>query len=218
MALDKLRARFTSMMNPLVEKLGWMNPNYISWFSLLVAATSAYLFATAERGSNGGMQLVLATTLVAFAAVCDGLDGQIARVHGKTSRYGDYLDHTIDRIVDVGIIVAIGVNVAWVASIHLGYLAGLATLMGSYLGTQAQSVGLGRNYGGFGRADRLVITVVGGYVAAWQAFSNSEDYGEIPLFGGGFNALTVVLCISLVGGIYTFVTRFLSAQKELLSD
>ncbi len=216
MALDKLRSRFTALLNPAVERLGWVNPNHISWFSLAVAAISMWLFATAPRGGAGS--ILAATVLLAFAAFCDGLDGQIARLHGKTTRFGDYLDHTIDRIVDIGIIIAIGVNGAWISSPHLGWAAAVATLMGSYMGTQAQSVGLGRNYGGFGRADRLAITLIGGVVASWQAYSGSADMSEIPLFGGGLNALSAVLCFSLVGGIYTFTTRFISGLNELSGE
>ena len=40
--------------------------------------------------------------------------------------------------------------------------------MGSYMGTQAQSVGLGRIYGGFSRADRMVITIIGLSLAGLQ--------------------------------------------------
>ena len=105
MALDQLRPRITALLDPFVAKLGWVNPNYISWFSLFIAAISAWLFATATADASGGMNILIATILYAFAALCDGLDGQIARKHGKDSAYGDYLDHTIDRIVDVGIIV-----------------------------------------------------------------------------------------------------------------
>lgn len=218
MALEKMRTKFTAMLDPMVARLGWMNPNYISWFSLGVAALSAWLFATAARDGDGTMKILSATLLLAFAAFCDGIDGQIARMHGKASRYGDYLDHTIDRIVDIGIIIALGVNVAWVSSPHLGWAAALATLMGSYMGTQAQSVGLGRNYRGFGRADRLALTLLGGLAAAWQAFSGMVDMAEIPLFGGGLNAFSIVLLISLLGGLYTFTTRFVSGLKALADE
>lgn len=217
MALNNLREKFTDIVAPMVNKLGFVNPNYISWFSLFIAGISAWCFATATADAEGAKKLILATLLFAFAAFCDALDGQIARVHNKTSSYGDFLDHTIDRIVDFGIIVAIGVNTAWLTSPHLGYMAGLATLMGSYMGTQSQSVGLGRNYGGFGRADRMAITFFGCLAAIWQANSGMVDYGQIPLFGVDINALSIVLLISLLGGTYTFFTRFITARKELVA-
>tara|TARA_B100001750_G_scaffold221661_1_gene210416 strand:- start:1589 stop:2257 length:669 start_codon:yes stop_codon:yes gene_type:complete len=218
MALEQLRDIATSKLDPLVEKLGFLDPNHISWFSLGVAGFAAWLFATAGNDESGGRLLFAAVGLTAFAAICDALDGQIARKHNKDTRYGDYLDHTIDRIVDAGILVAIGINSAWVDSPHLGYMAGLATLLGSYMGTQAQSVGLGRNYRGFSRADRLMMTVVGGLIAGWQAISGTSGIGMIPIFGGELNGMSAVLIIALIGGIYTFSTRFLSARKELRAE
>ena len=217
MALNNFRDNFSALIEPLVNKLGFLNPNHISWFSLFIAGISAWCFATATADAEGAKKLILATLLFAFAAFCDALDGQIARVHNKVSSYGDFLDHTIDRIVDFGIIVAIGVNTAWLTSPHLGYAAGLATLMGSYMGTQSQSVGLGRNYGGFGRADRMTITFFGCLAAIWQAFNGVEDYGQIPLFNVEINALSIVLLVSLLGGIYSFFSRFITARKELVA-
>ncbi|MBO57876.1 MAG: CDP-diacylglycerol--glycerol-3-phosphate 3-phosphatidyltransferase [Euryarchaeota archaeon] len=218
MALEQLRDIATAKLDPLVAKLGFLDPNHISWFSLAVAGFAAWLFATAGNDKAGGMLLFSAVGLTAFAAICDALDGQIARKHNKDSRYGDYLDHTIDRIVDAGILVAIGLNTSWVDSPHLGYMAGLATLLGSYMGTQAQSVGLGRNYRGFSRADRLMMTVFGALIAGWQAISGTSGIGEIPFFGGEFNGMSTVLVIALIGGIYTFSTRFISARKQLIME
>ena len=97
--------------------------------------------------------------LIARGAELDALDGAVARAYDKVSKYGDWLDHTIDRLVDIALLVAIGLNGEW--AVHwLGWAAATLTLLGSYMGTQAQSVGLGRNYGGFGRADRLVCSSV----------------------------------------------------------
>ena len=95
------------------------------------------------------------------------------------------------------------------------------TLLGSYMGTQAQSVGLGRNYGGFSRADRLVTTFIGIFIGAIMAFQGSADLAVPDTIGNlvgidGINALSAVLVISLLGGIWTFLTRAASSRKELL--
>ena len=89
------------------------------------------------------------------------------------------------------------------------------------MGTQAQSVGLARNYGGFSRADRLVTTFVGLFLGAMMAFQGTLDVtipdaiAEFIKFDG-INALSAVLVISLVGGIWTFLTRAASSRKQLL--
>ena len=81
--------------------------------------------------------------------------------------------------------------------------------------------GLGRNYGGFSRADRLVTTFVGIAIAAIMAFNGQSDV-ELPavisdnIGFDGINPLSAVLLISLVGGIWTFLTRAMSSRRQLL--
>ncbi|GIR75622.1 MAG: hypothetical protein CM15mP78_03210 [Candidatus Poseidoniales archaeon] len=77
---------------------------------------------------------------------------------GRVTRWGDYLDHTIDRVLDAVWVVCISASV-FVADVTLG-LPPLLTLMGSYMGTQAQAVAGSRNYRGFSRADRTVLTLL----------------------------------------------------------
>ena len=91
---------------------------------------------------SGSIMIIIAVILVLIAGVLDALDGALARHQGTDGPYGDFLDHTIDRIVDVGLLVAIGMNTAFVSNMNAGLTAGLLTLLGSYMGTQAQSVGL----------------------------------------------------------------------------
>ena len=99
-------------------------------------------------------------------------------------------------------------NAAFVDNVSSGYLAGLLTLFGSYMGTQAQSVGLDRIYGGFSRADRMVLTLVALVLAAWQAhwgvagieMSDFHWLGEWALLGNSeLNGMTFALGISGLG-------------------
>ncbi len=210
------------MLKPIVDRMSNVDPSTLTWISVLFAAGCCYLIATAGRDTDGGWRLIGAFALLLIAAELDALDGAVARAYDKVSKYGDWLDHTIDRLVDIALLVAIGLNSEW--TVHwLGWAAATLTLLGSYMGTQAQSVGLGRNYGGFGRADRLVVTFVGLILGAIMAFNGIEDYGTVTLdtslfyYDIGINALSAVLIISLAGGIWTFLKRAIAARRELLS-
>jgi archaetidylinositol phosphate synthase len=221
MAFEKARGGHTRMLKPIVDRMSNVDPSTLTWISVLFAAGCCYLLATASRDAEGGWRLIGAFVLLLVAAELDALDGAVARAYDKVSKYGDWLDHTIDRLVDLSLLIAIGINTAWISVHWLGWAAATMTLLGSYMGTQAQSVGLGRNYGGFSRADRLVTTFVGIFLGAIMAFQGTADI-TIPdvisdLVGfDGFNALSVVLMISLAGGIWTFVTRAASSRKQLL--
>ena len=222
MAFEKARASHTKMLKPIVDRMSNVDPATLTWISVLFAAGCCYLLATASRDSEGGWRLIGAFVLLLVAAELDALDGAVARAYDKVSKYGDWLDHTIDRLVDLGLLIAIGANVAWISVPWLGWAAATMTLLGSYMGTQAQSVGLGRNYGGFSRADRLVTTFLGIFLGAIMAFQGTLDL-EIPtaiadIIGfEGINALNAILMISLLGGIWTFLTRAAASRKGLLN-
>jgi len=223
---EKLRERWTKAINPLVIRMENVDPNLLTWTSLVLALGAFYLLAEAQLDSRGSIAIVGAIVLILVAGVLDGLDGAIARHQGSDSPYGDFLDHTIDRVVDVGLLVAIGINSTFVDNPSSGYLAGLLTLFGSYMGTQAQSVGLDRIYGGFSRADRMVLTLVALIAAAWQAQAGISGYeiGEVHqmaewliLSNSELNGMTFALAVSAWGGFYTFLVRFVKTRSGLIS-
>ena len=220
MALEKLRSIWERTLNPIVESLSWMSPATITWIALPIGILGGLSVYLAPEDNFGASMLLGGGLLITLAMALDGLDGPVARATGRVTRWGDYLDHTFDRLLDAVWIICISASV-FVDDIVLGLAAAWFTLLGSYMGTQAQSVGLGRNYGGFSRADRLVTTFVGIAIAAIMAFNGSPDF-ELPsavsdLIGfGAINPLSAVLLISLVGGIWTFLTRAISSRRQLL--
>lgn len=222
---EKMRGTWTKAIQPLVERMGDLDPSVLTWTSLFVSLIGFYILSAAEISTNGAIMIVVAVILVLVAGVLDALDGALARHQGTDGAYGDFLDHTIDRIVDVGLLVAIGMNTAFVSSLSAGLAAGLLTLLGSYMGTQAQSVGLDRIYGGFSRADRMIVTLVGLLVAAMQAYTGGagiditayhEYFGYLLLGNTELNGMTAALAISAWGGVYTFLVRFNSTRQQLL--
>jgi phosphatidylglycerophosphate synthase len=222
---EKMRETWTKAIQPLVLRMGDLDPSVLTWSSLFVSLIGFYILSIAEISTSGAIMIVAAVILVLIAGVLDALDGALARHQGTDGPYGDFLDHTIDRIVDVGLLVAIGMNAAFVSNLEAGLAAGLLTLLGSYMGTQAQSVGLGRIYGGFSRADRMIITLLGLLIAAMQAYTGGvgidvtsyHEYFEYLLLGNSeLNGMTAALAVSAWGGVYTFLIRFNSTRKQLL--
>ena len=223
---EKFRDRWTKAIKPLVLRLEGVDPSILTWSSLILSLGAFYLLMEAGADSKGSCAIIGGIVIIIIAGVLDGLDGALARHQGTDGPYGDFLDHTIDRVVDVGLVVAIGMNSSFVDDPSSGYLAGLLTLFGSYMGTQAESVGLDRIYGGFSRADRMVLTLVSLIMAAWQAqagiagFEVAEIHqmAEWALLGNSnLNGMTFALAISAWGGAYTFLVRFVKTRNGLLS-
>ena len=115
-------------------------------------------------------------------------------------------------------------NTAYVTDPSSGAVAAVLTLFGSYMGTQAQSVGLDRIYGGFSRADRLVLTIACLIAAAWQAHSvgagfdvTDIEYANWVMLGNTeLNGMTAALAVAAWGGVYTFLSRFMNTRSQLL--
>ena len=112
---EKMRGTWTKAIQPLVERMGDLDPSVLTWTSLFVSLIGFYILSAAEISTNGAIMIVVAVILVLVAGVLDALDGALARHQGTDGAYGDFLDHTIDRIVDVGLLVAIGMNTAFVS-------------------------------------------------------------------------------------------------------
>jgi len=135
-----------------------ISPNLLSLLSLVFAALAGLLFGLSSKSMSFNLFLLLAGVFVCLNAVFDGLDGLVAREIGNASRKGDFLDHVVDRYSDVFIIggIVFGGYAGW----QIGVVAIIGVLLSSYMGTQAQAVGLSRMYGGMlGRADRMLLII-----------------------------------------------------------
>lgn len=157
MTLDQYRSQAKVFMDPVVAVAirCRLTPNFFTVAALIASAAAGIFFFL--RMELWG---VIAVALNAF---CDAMDGAVAREMQIQSKRGDFLDHAVDRYADIFIITGIfaGGMVPW----QIGVFALTGVLMSSYLGTQAQAVGVGRYYGGIlGRADRLVMIMVVGIV------------------------------------------------------
>ena len=219
MALEQLRKRWEAIALPIVSRFGRTNPAVLTWLALPVGVADSVLVFTAPKSDTGALMLLGSAFLIAFSMVLDGLDGQLARHTGQVSRWGDYLDHTLDRLLDAMWVVAIASSPAWVGDPVLGWAAAWFTILGSYMGTQAQAVSGGRNYRGFSRADRTILTIAALASTGIFWLIGVQDFSSVPAPFDHLemNPLSVVVIVSGLGGMYTFFVRFSQARKEIIA-
>lgn len=187
MTLDQYRSHVKVYFDPIVAVAirCRLTPNFFTLAALLASALAGILFYL--RLEFWG---VLAVAVNAF---CDAMDGAVARTMKCESKRGDFLDHAVDRYADIFIITGIfaGGLVSW----QIGVFALTGVLMASYLGTQAQAVGVGRYYGGLlGRADRLVMIMVVGIIDML-----------VPL---SFYGLSLIGWMLVLFGVFGHITAF----------
>jgi Phosphatidylglycerophosphate synthase len=197
MTLDSYRDHVKPIIDPVVAacvRLG-ITPDSCTILSLVAAAGAGIGFYFYE--------IWIGTVCILLNAIFDALDGSIARAMNLQSLRGDFLDHTVDRYADIFMICGIfaGPLCPW----HIGVFGLTGALMASYLGTQAQAVGIGRFYGGFlGRADRLILLIGAGVASL---------ISSILIIG-----LSLFAWVLLIFGIFGHITaaqRFMHVWKQL---
>lgn len=157
-----------SLFRPLVNKCelpkraarffaaSGISPNFLTLLSFFFAALAGLSFFFSGKYV---ILLLLAGISICLNAILDSLDGILAREIGNANKRGDFLDHVFDRYSDV--VIMCGIIFGGYISCEIGIIAIIGVLLASYMGTQAQAVGLRRMYGGLlGRADRLLILIV----------------------------------------------------------
>ena len=144
-----------------------------------------------------------AAVLFIISSFLDMVDGSVARVTGRVSKLGAYLDTVVDRYVE-GIII-FGLLFSGLPSFYLPasawiFLFFFGVLMTTYVKAAAKEKGLTGDRelkgGLLERAERLIILFVGILLAIWQ-----------PLY------LTYVLVILAVLTNFTAIQRMLIASR-----
>ena len=200
MALDSLRPRANRFLEIMGKPFLKIPPNIISILSFIFALMTGFFIY------EGSFYIILAFISILLSSLFDAMDGFVARKTGKASMAGDLLDHTFDRLSDIAILA--GLAFSSTGSIYLGFFAVTGVLMTSYMGTQAQSVGLKRNYRGIlGRADRLLYIMIFIIIQIFYPYSYSYYITFTPF--------TTLLLWFAVAGYITMASRFASSFQEL---
>lgn len=201
MTLDRFRHVAERALDPFVDaaRTVGLSPDGVSVIAFLLAVAAGGVYAVA---AGQPLLYLVGAILVFLNGWLDLVDGALARELNVASSAGDLLDHVLDRYADLIIIVGLAAGVGRWA---LGIVAVTGVLMTSYLGTQAQAVGLDRVYGGaLGRADRLALV---GLVTGVAAF--------VRPVGLGLNPVGWLLVVFAVVGHITAFQRFYHAMQTL---
>ena len=165
-----------------------LNPNLLSVLGVLISLSGAVSFA---RGA-----LPLGGILLLLGGFFDTVDGAVARHNGTSSSFGAFLDSTLDRIVDMAVLLGILMHYAKAGDLPLALLAGIAsiaTVLVSYTKARAESIVSDFNGGIMERFERVVLLVIGALT------------GYLPLCLG----------IVAVGSGITAIQRVAMAYREM---
>ena len=171
MALSEFaKSGFLRLLAPVVDLLvrKGVSPNAITTFGTVATIIGGGFYA---RG-----HIMLAGWIVGLSAICDLMDGAVARKSGKSSAFGAFYDSTLDRVADGAVLGGLtlffarnGVHHAipdymstpMVSVLLLGILGSFLT---SYTRARAEGLGIDAQVGMLPRPDRIIL------LSAPQAF------------------------------------------------
>ena len=165
-----------------------MNPNFLTVTGALVSIVAALAFA---RGS-----FLAAGILVLAGGFFDLIDGVVARHHGVSTRFGAFLDSTLDRFVDMALLLGIAMYFAQTGRPGGVLLAGTA-LVATVLVSYSKAC-----------AERFVPQVSVGVL------ERGERVGLLAA-GAIFDLLVPALWIVAIGSTITVIQRFVHAHREM---
>jgi archaetidylinositol phosphate synthase len=151
-------------LRPTLEKIGkgfastGLSANFWTFVGLGFALLSAVVYG---MGMESG--LIIGGVLLLVSGFFDMIDGQVARVTGKTSKKGEYLDSMFDKIAEVAIF--LGILVGGYVEPYLVLLAITLSLLVSYARSKSDIINIKLQGIGIGeRAERLLVIAIIGII------------------------------------------------------
>jgi len=150
-------------------------PNAVTLAGLVFTAGAGVCFAigaqigrpgwTLRPQAGANAYLLLAAWLLVMSFGCDMLDGAIARIAGKGTRFGAFLDSSVDRFSDFLIYAGIAASYAWSSPANLTFvlLAMVAFLNGfmiSYTRARAEDLIDSCSVGFWQRGERMAAVLI----------------------------------------------------------
>lgn len=130
-----------------------LTPTHVTYASAALSLAGGVAF--------GFRQFLLGAALTLFGSLTDCVDGDLARLAGKQSKAGSYLDHVFDRWTDAALV--LGLTFSDLESLApVGIAALVGSFMTSYTRTKAQAVGTDCEVGLGGRDARMLVLVGAG--------------------------------------------------------
>jgi CDP-diacylglycerol--glycerol-3-phosphate 3-phosphatidyltransferase len=157
--LERFRAFWNRIFSPVADgliKIG-VTPDMVTWVGTIgVCVGALWLFPQGE--------FFWGTMFVTAFVFSDIIDGTMARKMGRTSKYGAFLDSTLDRLGDAAVFGGIALWYAWEGDSPVYLCLALACLvlgsLTSYIRARAESLGMEAKGGIAERSDRLVSILV----------------------------------------------------------
>lgn len=192
------------IINAMVRGLSSLgvHPNILTTIGVLINVGCGVLFGMGHFFWAGIVLIV--------ANLFDMLDGNVARLTGRVTKFGSFLDSTLDRLSDMvailGIMVFYAGNSVYfvdgqpkethsIINVILGGIGLIGSVMISYSTARSEGLGVKANVGFFQRPERVVLLIIGALTTDWESSA------------WWANRMPQVLWMLAILSIWTFIQR-----------
>ncbi len=194
----------TRILDKLVSWLanGGVHPNILTFIGVAISVTCGLLFGFGKFFAAGIVLII--------ANLFDMLDGNVARKSGNVTKFGGFLDSSLDRISDmivfIGIIIFYASNTPQrsIVTVFAGCTAMMFSVMVSYTAARSDSLGVKANVGFLQRPERMVLLMIGA-LSTWSWTSQFYFANRMPQ----------VLWIIAIGSFWTFLQRMIYTWRKM---
>ena len=158
MLSELVRKHARVFLEPVARFISWtgLSPNVITIIGFVLMIGVAFVLAWGHFLVGG--------ILITGVALFDAVDGTLARMMGRTSRFGAFLDSTLDRFSEA--VIFLGLFIYFVGQnqsleLILIYATVVGSLMVSYARARAEGIGVPLKDGLFTRFERVFLLVIG---------------------------------------------------------
>ena len=161
----KLGALLSPLLDGLVRALAHVSADVLTMTGLaLTGVASAFFAASGGLGYASPALLRLGGVIALVAAVFDMLDGRVARIRGRGTKFGAFLDSTMDRYSDM--LLFMGLLILYARLERTGlmvlvWVAAFGSFMTSYARARAESLIPRCTVGLLERPERIVLIIAG---------------------------------------------------------
>jgi phosphatidylglycerophosphate synthase len=177
-----IRTAFPFVLHPS------LSPDALTVTGALVSLGAAWVLAEGSFVAGG--------VLILVGGFFDLVDGVVARDRGATTRFGAFLDSTLDRLVDMAVLLGIALHYARIGEPGVVAVAGFAlvsSVLVSYAQARAELVLPSFKVGWLERGERVGILATGLIL-------------EFPV---------VALWLVAIGSTLTFLQRVVAARRAM---
>jgi phosphatidylglycerophosphate synthase len=200
--LDRFRRFWTNLFKPIAHlliRLG-VSPDAVTIVGTVGVVSGALYFF--PRG-----QFLVGVIFITCFVFSDLVDGYMARAMGVSSKWGAFLDSTLDRLGDAAVFAGLAIWYFRGGHDHvLAYVALWDLVMGSvtsYARARAESLGMTANVGIAERSDRLVSVLL---------LTGLAGLLDLPIL------IAIVLWALAVATTVTVIQRMVLVRRQALAD